>query len=759
MSEETAPSSISVGMREFTIKDTRFYLNHRPIHIRAYALDQTDTHSATTDTSGKRSQLQQIKQSGFNTVIFESGSDFEDWAILCDELGLLLWIHCGDSVSPVHVAHPSVVLIHIDSHDVESVNAWKQLNPDKIIEFSDAGQTKHVRPYKKQPFNGNPITATLQAPIDSVSTQFLQNCGEPEKINWLKLTSPVPYQPKSETQEAHPLIPDYFEDSQSWNNSVVDYFSTQTQLAIDAIRTNDKLAGYSIGPGESPGDTAPFSGKLMEDLQAPLRPLIFLQRINLVPRAETKVHILLANTTKVEGRADLSLQVIGPTNQVLWKKKRGIKIPKHGKTLWDGSISASGSTGIHTFVVRIIQDMKQIAESRLTFYVYPEAIPWESTINVLDPSKKWAPLLAPWANDLNWHSLVHVIPPLANTIRSYPDNELAQILGSVYQGASALIFDPPSDWNEWAHIVEPELAATRIQSTAASQIPYARLHPVFENTPARSWMGHTFANLIPSFGFQETSDEPIAEIIPFDGDQRVAPLSLIHVKRYGAGRVIFVGLNVMDSIQEDPVAQHLFVNLLKHVARRSQAAEGSLPVHQKAVEWLRHERMNHTRLWSLVGPFPDWNEQGMETSFPPEDRIDLHATYPGWYRAIHWINFFSTHKNKYRIKLNEIVGSVNRADEAEAGISYAYTEFNAERRGTLRLTFDTDCPMRIWVNQSVVVDTATAESETAEEEISVKQGRNSLLVKIRHQDKQSAFCVDLEPIRENIPIKWGWKQD
>lgn len=741
---DDSSSTVSLGMREFTIKDTRFYLNHRPIHIHAFTFEQTPN----------RAQLEQIKRSGFNTVILNGMVGINEALTACDEIGLLVWLQIPASTAPIPISAPSVVLIHLETENNDEVDGWKQLNPDKVIEFVHDGKTHHIRPYKKQPFLANPIEIELQTPIDGVTTQYLQNCGEPDRVNWLKLHAPP--SPTSNEEKSTSRATEFFEDGETWNASLLEYHSTQTQLAIDAIRTNEKLAGYSIVPQDS---SDPVSENLFQILQAPIRPLIFLQRINLVPRAETKVHILLANTLKLEGRADLSLQVIGPTNQVLWKKKRGIKIPKHGKALWDGSISASGSTGIHTFVVRIIQNMKQIAESKLTFYVYPEATPLENTVNVLDPAKNWTARLTPFVGDLNWHSLVHIVPPLANTIRAYPDNELAQIFGSVYQGASVLVFDPPADWNEWAHIVEPELAATPIGSGLASTVPYARLHPVFENTPARTWMGHTFADLIPSYGFQETSDEPVSELVSTDNEKSGETLSSIHVKRFGSGRVIFVGLKILENIEHDSVAQHLFVNLVKHVARRSQAAEGSLPVHQRAVEWLRNERMNHTRMWSIVGPFPDWNGQGMDNQFPPEDHIDFKATYPGWYKAIHWKNWFTTKSSQYRIKMDDAIGKINQNGQSEPGVTYAYTEINSERRGSMRLLLNSNCQVRIWVNQTVVLECRTPKPEPVEQEISLKQGRNTLMVKIGHSKNQGVFSVDLEPIRENIPVKWGWKPE
>jgi hypothetical protein len=76
-----------------------------------------------------------------------------------------------------------------------------------------------------------------------------------------------------------------------------------------------------------------------------------------VLRQEVPVTVLLANEAKLEGFGEISLQLTGPTGQVLWKKKRGIsKIPKHGKELWEGIIAASGSSGPHRFTVRLIKD-------------------------------------------------------------------------------------------------------------------------------------------------------------------------------------------------------------------------------------------------------------------------------------------------------------------------------------------------------------------------------------------------------------------
>ena len=184
----------------------------------------------------------------------------------------------------------------------------------------------------------------------------------------------------------------------------------------------------------------------------PCAPLIFLSKANLHQREQTEVTVLLANDDNVVGAADLSLQVVGPTNQVLWKKKRSIKIPRHSGDLWSGAISASGSSGTHRFVVRLMQGMTVLAQAAEEFHVYEPASAAEDPVHLLDPHGDWHDKIAPHAKPDNILAPTHIIPPLANTIRAYPDNDLMQILAQVRGGAIAIFFGPPDDWNELAEV-------------------------------------------------------------------------------------------------------------------------------------------------------------------------------------------------------------------------------------------------------------------------------------------------------------------
>ncbi|MCX5758371.1 MAG: hypothetical protein NTU83_07690, partial [Candidatus Hydrogenedentes bacterium] len=144
-------------------------------------------------------------------------------------------------------------------------------------------------------------------------------------------------------------------------------------------------------------------------------------RTNLVPREEVPVTVILANEDQLEITADLSLQVVGPTNQVLWKKKRSLKLPRHGRELWEGTVGASGSTGTHKFIVRLMQGMKCLAENSTDLYVYDPVEPAGLDVHILDPQQTWTKRCAALATPSAVQAPLHIIPPLANTIRAYPD--------------------------------------------------------------------------------------------------------------------------------------------------------------------------------------------------------------------------------------------------------------------------------------------------------------------------------------------------
>ncbi|HPO14993.1 MAG TPA: glycoside hydrolase family 2 TIM barrel-domain containing protein [Candidatus Hydrogenedentes bacterium] len=559
--------------------------------------------------------------------------------------------------------------------------------------------------------------------------------------------------------------------------------SDAARFHIDAIRSNSKIAGYCYTQLCDAGHEF-CAGILdrwrrpkpvfeaMKQVQRSIRPLIQIAESNLVPRQEIPVTILLANEDRLEGRADLSLQVIGPTNQVLWKKKRAVKIPKHGKELWSGSIAASGSAGMHKLVVRLMQGMKILGENTLEFYVCDPAKKAETAICLLDPNNEWHDRCAPFATLESLMAPVYVIPPLGNTIRAYPESDLMQILAQAEGGAVALFFEPPDDWNDLAQRLADSLKATPKDAVGCFLMAchYAKLHPIFSGLPARGIMRQPYRNVIPSKTFLEVGDEDISgtfDTIPIaSGNYMMGETkwwgSDILVLRYGSGCIVFTHLRVMEHLGKDPVADRLFVNLLNHFSRQSVPSDTALPMDQKAVEWLRNERLQRTRRWMVIGEFPNWSGQGHATAYPPEEAIDFSATYPGWYKAISWKPWYSKADDKHTLDLQAAFSPVfeyyPRFDHASA---YAYAEFTCDKRQEVKLNIGVQNAMKIWLNSALIHESnyQVPHDQFGEETASgfFRQGRNTLLVKCSKIPGPFRFSLDFESLtKEPLQLTW-WR--
>lgn len=758
--------SIPFGMREFTIKENRFFLNSRPIYVKGFdctgwcAEDSNSTEALTA-------ALETVARSGFNLIRVSPTAVGLTLIQLADTRGLMVEVEFSAAPDTRTIEglrnHASIVAwdgLRINEFDEQTIATH---DASRVIYFRDSVTHRDcaLRPYRDDAQEINRIALDHSGVTNRCTNAFVTHLGHEDVMNYVSTLTIG--QLGFNEQNAATLekeifareVERIFASPAALSKNMETLRERALRFVIDGLRTNASIAGYCVSAGDSqrtlPIDELPEVAMA----QGQTHLMIQLTHNNLVPRQETPVKVFLLNEDKLDGRADLSLQVIGPTNQVLWKKKRGVRLPKSGKLVWEGSIAASGSTGHHRFVVRLMQNMRRIAESSIDFFVYPSASKWDKAIDLLDPRGHWTEACSAFVPRLEFNAPIHIIAPIGNTIRAYPDNELAQILGKVQAGSVALFFQPPPDWNDLAELIDPALSATQIPTNRAfpPTVHYAKLHPVFETLPSRSTLGETYSEVYPTYSFQETSDEDICGSLTQSDDGEAIWGSNILVKRYGSGRMVFISIPILESLGKNPVADHLFTNLLKHFVRRSvPSAEGTLSVHQSSVEWIRHQRLDFTRAWSIIGMFP-YSPWGTKIpTYPPEDQVDLEATYPGWFEAISWKSVHATAKQDYRIDLNSELGP-NFADNAtdDYGIAYAYAEIKGDTRGKMRLAHACDAPMEVYLNGALVV---SPESEENESSIYLKLGKNILLAKIYKQPGPCTVRLDLEQSSE--PVKYRW---
>ena len=841
--------SVRFGMREFTVREDRFYLNNRPIFIKAVIFDPDYPRSSVIPESAEivHDDLELAKQAGFNMVYLQKRCATKQILDFADEIGMMV---CeGPTIGQIkkspHMSercerevrelvmrdrnHPSVVIWNILSHTGNAgyvTNGGAQTLKDDLctlarsldktrVIIDDIGGSaytrepaRYMRPYHNEFEVLDDLMIYQRAPVDREMELYYTHSGEPDGLGFLHagyggVANPIEIidlynNENSEAEDADQQrtlieilkkgfskrsLDRVFGSIKGFSNATLKVQAYAAKCQIDAIRSNHKIAGYCYG--KLCDTRSDFTGGILDiwrrkkpvfdvlrQAQSLLRPLIHIGKTNLSPREEVQVSVIIVNDERIEGQADLSLQVVGPTNQVLWKKKRGIKIPKSGKEIWHGKVSASGSTGTHKFVVRLMQHMKVIAQNSIELHVLKTTGQCGEKIHVLDPHNEWQAKFARLAKKGTITSPLHIIPPLANTIRAYPDNELAQILAQVEGGAVALWFSPPDDWNDLIKPIDPQLCATSRDAVCAPSgaYHYAKLHPVFDNLPARRIMRQQYRNIVSAKTFIETSDEDISgtfDTTPLQKENSVADYSGcwgsdILVKRCGSGRIVFTHMRILENLGQDIVADHLFVNMLKHFTRRSVPSNKLEPLHQRSVEWLRAERLQHVRHWKVLGMFPNWNNESHDKIYPPEETIDFDATYPGWYKAITWKRWYSTADSNHIVDFQEALSPVYQDyPRFDYGTAYAYAEFACSKRLAVTVKLGLSNATKVWVNHSLIHENNTQfphdEPATETTKVSLKQGRNIILVKVSKTPGPFRFSIDFESTTEEpLTLKW-WK--
>ncbi len=841
---------VRFGMRDFTVKDKKFYLNNRPIFVKG-VLHQPDyplTLVAPISYEQARNEMELAKKAGFNMVRLHIKTAPRITLDICDEIGLMVyeeppigWIQnspylrerCLREVREMILRdrnHPSVVIWGMLN---ESGNAGyvvkggaqlvkdelcqlaRSLDPTRVV-IDDSGGTnatrepaRVMRPYKNTLEEYEDLHIYQRAPVDEEIHAYYRFNGDE---NFLYFLSEFGFGGIEDLQHVIELYGDrkdtakdarffvgrlesmtagyhareldaVFGDFSAFTAACREVQCDAARFQIDACRLNPKLAGYcytqlcdagheiAAGVLDHWRNPKPVFHTL-EHVQDPVRLIIHAKQTNLVPRQETDLTATLVSDVRLEGPCEISLQVIGPTKQVLWKKKRVLPTIKNNKVIWSGAVSASGAAGTHCFVIALRKGRKILAEESLDFFVTAPAESFTEPVQVIDPHGDWVGRLKILTKTDVVDAPIIIVPPLGNTIRAYPGEKMSQVLARVHDGAVALIFEPPNDWNDLAEKVDKEICATSKDAVGAflGMYHYVKVHPVFEGLPSRCLMRQPYRNVVPAKTFVENSDEDICgtfdttPMAPGHYMIKDAPWwgSDILVRRYGSGRLVFTHLRIFESLGVDPVADKLLFNMLRHFHRRAVPSGDLVTPHQQALEWFKKEQKDNLRRWMVCGMFPNWGDRGHDTAYPPETGLAFDAIYEGWYKPITWRRWYSLGHEKHRVNLQDAFTPIfEYYPRFDRGTGYAYTEFSSLERMPACLRISIQDSTKVWVNNKLELDERIhlphKQLNDIEKKILLREGRNTLLVKVSKIPGEFQFALDITSEKgEPLNLLW-WK--
>ena len=143
--------------------------------------------------------------------------------------------------------------------------------------------------------------------------------------------------------------------------------------------------------------------------------------------------------------------------------------------------------------------------------------------------------------------------------------------------------------------------------------------------------------------------------------------------------------------------------------------------------------MGFVMKWKLVAPFDNVNQKGFDVVYPPEQGVDLTATYQGKdNKKVAWIATV-TDDDYGMVNLNNVI------DKHKGAIAYAFAEFNAAKEQDVELRYGCINANKIWLNgEQLSYNAIYHTGQYIDQYVGrgrLKKGRNEILLKVAQNEQ------------------------
>lgn len=148
----------------------------------------------------------------------------------------------------------------------------------------------------------------------------------------------------------------------------------------------------------------------------------------------------------------------------------------------------------------------------------------------------------------------------------------------------------------------------------------------------------------------------------------------------------------------------------------------------------------------VIGPFPDGGDDGPTVAYPPEKEVDFEhgCTWDGEAFAWRGVPVEALHPDGM-VDFAEVYG------DSSTGCAYAALNVYAKAATGVVLAFACDSPSTVWLNGTQVMNAPEPLVEEATIEVTLKKGRNTLLVKCCAGEKGWAFILNVAGKQGGLP--------
>ncbi|HOV32504.1 MAG TPA: beta galactosidase jelly roll domain-containing protein [Candidatus Hydrogenedens sp.] len=819
-------TKIRFGMRDFSARENHFIFNFKPFVTKAVYFNWhiQDLNSPIFSENKLRDVFSKVREANFNLILTYGKPAPEKLLQICDELGLMIAetpsFRYGteprryknlveQEISEFiksHINNPSLAWLQFeylpdDLNITDFVREIRKIDRSRLITVHHASFIKHPSyyciPYNIDLLPTQHLRIKPQIPINDTTQFFLEHAGDEKSLNFavksdFKETQINQEEVKIEDKKEKYLSKikeGFMERNLNLSLNSVESFLEQIksicisnlQSHVDFLRRNPNIAGYCLHSILSEkflqsDDILQNSENIirqMKQMNNDLRVIVYLEKTNLTQNEEAMIVVSLVSHEKEnindesdnsEIKVSFSLHISSPTQQMLWKKKKEIKIKKDTVVLWKGDISGSSSIGEHILVARLSLNNSIVSETMQNFYVVSQPEKTDISVEFIEPQNKFAQICSTWTGKHVSYPPIYIVPPIYNSVFAYPESEFMSMLEQVRHGAVGILFSPPNDWNRLKEIITncPQFTVIDLNFPIEMEhFHYVKPHPVFLNLPNRCLMKQPYKNIIPSKTFLQKGDEDICGclVIPHSEDMQPFWGTDILVHRYGVGKLVFTNLRILENIPEDSIAVHLFTNMITYFARRAEPSRMTLPIPQQVVEWIRKQKSKESRKWIVIGEFPIVDETNDEQYYPTEKSIDLTTVYPGKYGEISWKMWCTNVENNHLLDFHEALSSPLHPHhlEQDNGVAFAFAEFNYEYSEEVIIQIKTANRFKLWFNGIETFENQdfSPKVQIFEMKVMLRKWKNTVFIKSIKDSGPHSFVIQFYDLnRSKIELNW-----
>lgn len=184
----------------------------------------------------------------------------------------------------------------------------------------------------------------------------------------------------------------------------------------------------------------------------------------------------------------------------------------------------------------------------------------------------------------------------------------------------------------------------------------------------------------------------------------------------------------------DAIPDKRSVQLNIHLALAEFYRDNNLP--DKAAAHIQKTGFITEEAWLILGPFDNTGGIGYNTAYIPEDatQIDRTKEYDGIDGQIGW----------QKSEDNTLNGYISLGDNIDWCIAYAFATVTSPNERKVQFRFDSDDQGKVWLNGKQIfthTKTFSAEIDKYTIPVTLKQGKNSILVKVYEEKEGWGFYL------------------